>query len=770
MNDALFGYSIDEINSNREFLKIILVNYSSNVKSYAKWFEISDVDKNEESFTSYKVVYRLLPKDLNESIKEIIVWKRFRDFKQLYEIMQNYHVSLHRKDKFPDFPRAKFFNRFDENVIDERRQASLRLLQFIGSQSHLYRHEKFIEFLADGKFSDYAFKKTDSILKPQKLELKPLGKSELIQQLKNLTSEIKAHLNQNEKIDDFTNDYLKKTTKLIDLVVQNENSDYHETTIKFLNNSSNILSDCIAELECSGRQSEKLEFLRLTNKKLEAIIYGISKLKNDDKAKNEIEIKAEDKLEKSPSQATILNDWILSDFNLKSEDFNNELSLILGNIFDLSFNYKILKILNENCLLVKSRFKTETNAKEITKFVLKRLPKSYNPIITKKSIVPFGNRIPYMCQLLKYYETENTIFLLLEYLEHGRLYTHINYCYQDPDNFTKSLKNFKILTRQESNETIRENSIRRRNSLKHIYSFTSIKKSEIIPKRRTRSEINDKLSIQRLDSKELHLTEVKLSEFKFNINTSSASMSSSSSLSDPDNKTITEKVEIHVKPENKNLNLKKFLNFKFNSKQPLVLFKNSNINDNLSKSQSQSSNESECSNDSGKSYFKHVKLWLAQLLVSIKNLHKIGILLKDLNSDNLLINENGMLVLTYFSRWNLVDERLSDVSVKNFYVAPELCGLVNYEVTEECDLWSFGIIAYEMMTLKRFSDMHSLNQLYVNFLNFPMEFNSVKAKNLIEKLLRLNPNERINLELIENHPFFNGIDWISLESAYWKSK
>lgn len=53
------GYSIDEINSNREYLKIVLINYSTNVKSYAKWFEISEVDKNEDTYTSYKVVYRV---------------------------------------------------------------------------------------------------------------------------------------------------------------------------------------------------------------------------------------------------------------------------------------------------------------------------------------------------------------------------------------------------------------------------------------------------------------------------------------------------------------------------------------------------------------------------------------------------------------------------------------------------------------------------------------------------------------------------------------
>lgn len=95
---------------------------------------------------------KFLPKDLNDSIKEIIAWKRFSDFKDLNEHMQEYHVSLHRRDKFPEFPRPKFFGRFDEKTVEERRQCSLRLLQFIGSQAHLYKHPKFIDFLAVTKY------------------------------------------------------------------------------------------------------------------------------------------------------------------------------------------------------------------------------------------------------------------------------------------------------------------------------------------------------------------------------------------------------------------------------------------------------------------------------------------------------------------------------------------------------------------------------------------------------------------------------------------
>ncbi len=128
-------------------LKKRIIEYSANVKNFAKWFEIPEVKQVEEKYTVYKVVYRFLPKDLNDTIKEITAWKRFRDFNDLNFHMNDYHVSLHRRDKFPEFPRPKFFNRFDQETIELRRQASLKLLQFIGSQSHLYKHEKFIEFL-----------------------------------------------------------------------------------------------------------------------------------------------------------------------------------------------------------------------------------------------------------------------------------------------------------------------------------------------------------------------------------------------------------------------------------------------------------------------------------------------------------------------------------------------------------------------------------------------------------------------------------------------
>ena len=38
----------------------LLLSYSTNVKNYAKWFDIARVELNEKTFTKYKLIYRVL--------------------------------------------------------------------------------------------------------------------------------------------------------------------------------------------------------------------------------------------------------------------------------------------------------------------------------------------------------------------------------------------------------------------------------------------------------------------------------------------------------------------------------------------------------------------------------------------------------------------------------------------------------------------------------------------------------------------------------------
>ena len=53
-----------------------------------------------------------------------------------------------------------------------------------------------------------------------------------------------------------------------------------------------------------------------------------------------------------------------------------------------------------------------------------------------------------------------------------------------------------------------------------------------------------------------------------------------------------------------------------------------------------------------------IRVWSVQLIKAIMNLHSLGINTLDLNPDNLLLNENGQLNLTYQFQW---------VSIGNFF-------------------------------------------------------------------------------------------------------
>ena len=57
-----FKNSSNDNNDDEKVFKIktLLLDYSTNTKNYAKWFEISEIDKNRNTFTKYKLVYRVV--------------------------------------------------------------------------------------------------------------------------------------------------------------------------------------------------------------------------------------------------------------------------------------------------------------------------------------------------------------------------------------------------------------------------------------------------------------------------------------------------------------------------------------------------------------------------------------------------------------------------------------------------------------------------------------------------------------------------------------
>ncbi|KAL1130366.1 hypothetical protein AAG570_013304 [Ranatra chinensis] len=90
------------------------------------------------------------PKRFPETATKVIVWKRYNDFKKLHKDLKSRHSKLHLGDKFPPFVKAKYFSRFEEEVIEERRRAALLLLEFIAKHASLYNSDIFVQFFEVG--------------------------------------------------------------------------------------------------------------------------------------------------------------------------------------------------------------------------------------------------------------------------------------------------------------------------------------------------------------------------------------------------------------------------------------------------------------------------------------------------------------------------------------------------------------------------------------------------------------------------------------------
>ncbi|XP_074645904.1 ribosomal protein S6 kinase delta-1-like [Tubulanus polymorphus] len=129
-------------------------NMSSKQDQWVRCFDVSDPRKHPKGYTVYKVTYKLFSRETTDLVEEIVIWKRYNDFKKLYVVLADLHRKLQRKEEFPVFAKPTVFGRFDEAVIEQRRHAAFELMVFLGRQSHLYNHESFKRFFEGGEKLD----------------------------------------------------------------------------------------------------------------------------------------------------------------------------------------------------------------------------------------------------------------------------------------------------------------------------------------------------------------------------------------------------------------------------------------------------------------------------------------------------------------------------------------------------------------------------------------------------------------------------------------
>ncbi|XP_077123634.1 protein kinase C delta type-like [Ranitomeya variabilis] len=148
------------------------------------------------------------------------------------------------------------------------------------------------------------------------------------------------------------------------------------------------------------------------------------------------------------------------------------------------------------------------------------------------------------------------------------------------------------------------------------------------------------------------------------------------------------------------------------------------------------------------------RFYAAELVCGIQFLHSKGIIHRDLKPENILVADTGHIKITDFglALENMLGDRTATkyVGTREF-MAPEMLARKQYGAG--VDWYALGLIINEMVTGEC---------TYHPALFDP---SSSDAEDLIRELLQKDPAKRLGVHRnIRAHPFFQDIDWVSVEA------
>nr|AML76334.1 putative LOV domain-containing protein [Myodocarpus sp. BC-2016] len=192
-----------------------------------------------------------------------------------------------------------------------------------------------------------------------------------------------------------------------------------------------------------------------------------------------------------------------------------------------------------------------------------------------------------------------------------------------------------------------------------------------------------------------------------------------------------------------------------------------------------------------------VRFFAAEVVVALEYLHCKGIIYRDLKPENVLIQNNGHVVLTDFDlscltscKPQLLVPEKTDKKKKHQkgqqapifmaepmrasnsfvgteeYIAPEIITGAGH--TSAVDWWALGILLYEMLYGYTPFRGKMRQRTFANILHKDIKFPgskkvSLPAKQLMYRLLHRDPKNRLGsregANEIKQHPFFRGINW-----------
>ncbi|KAG9410226.1 hypothetical protein AC1031_018260 [Aphanomyces cochlioides] len=162
-----------------------------------------------------------------------------------------------------------------------------------------------------------------------------------------------------------------------------------------------------------------------------------------------------------------------------------------------------------------------------------------------------------------------------------------------------------------------------------------------------------------------------------------------------------------------------------------------------------------------------VQSYFGQICRVVQYMHSCGIAHCDLSLENVLMDANGGLKVSDFGLSMTVDKRRRHAVGKTFYMAPEMHTGNAYDAAA-ADVWSLGIMLFIMLTgsppveTSESSDsvmqfiLHHGWRALVRAWNFDDAVTD-DAMDLLEKMLVVDPDQRMALAYVLSHPFVDSL-------------
>jgi serine/threonine protein kinase len=166
---------------------------------------------------------------------------------------------------------------------------------------------------------------------------------------------------------------------------------------------------------------------------------------------------------------------------------------------------------------------------------------------------------------------------------------------------------------------------------------------------------------------------------------------------------------------------------------------------------------------------------LKVIVNAVEFLHRNGVVHRDLKPSNILFSDNteraeSLRIIDFGFAKQLRDENglLMTPCYTAHYAAPEVLKRQGYDAA--CDIWSLGVLLFIMLSGKTPFQLATgdttevllsrINEAKINFDDGNWKHVSIEAKDLVKRMLNLDPKLRITAENIKKHQWINNIDYL----------